>query len=143
MTFQRSFGGEQALADLGALLVEALGRDRHRNSDMIAEHVAQYAVQLTRRTRPDHPLAPTSVKEYVSWGAGPRASQCLVLGAKARAALHGRYFVEPADIRAVAPPVLRHRIITNFNAEAEGVTPDEIVRRLIALVPRDPSEKSA
>jgi MoxR-like ATPase len=96
----------------------------------IADHVAQYAVQFTRRTRPQHPQAPKSVKDFVSWGAGPRASQCLVLGAKARAALSGRYFVEPADIRAVAPPVLRHRIITNFNAEAEGIKPDDIVAEL-------------
>jgi MoxR-like ATPase len=101
----------------------------------IADHVAQYAVQLTRRTRPEHPQAPASVKEYVSWGAGPRASQCLVLGAKARAALGGRYFVEPADIRAVAPPVLRHRIITNFNAEAEGIKPDDIVAELAGSIP--------
>ncbi len=101
----------------------------------IADHVANYAVQLTRRTRPEHPQAPESVKEFVSWGAGPRASQCLVLGAKARAALNGRYFVEPADIRAVAPPVLRHRIITNFNAEAEGIKPDDIVAELTETTP--------
>ena len=101
----------------------------------VADHVAQYAVQLTRRTRPEHPEAAGSVKEYVSWGAGPRASQCLVLGAKARAALSGRYFVEPADIRAVAPPVLRHRIITNFNAEAEGIRPDDIIRELADSTP--------
>jgi MoxR-like ATPase len=96
----------------------------------VADHVAQYAVQFTRRTRPEHPHAPETVKEFVSWGAGPRASQCLVLGAKARAALHGRHFVEPADIRAVAAPVLRHRIITNFNAEAEGIKADDIVAEL-------------
>jgi MoxR-like ATPase len=101
----------------------------------VADHVAQYAVQFTRRTRPEHPQAPASVKEYVSWGAGPRASQCIVLGAKARAALQGRYFVEPADIRAVALPVLRHRIITNFNAEAAGVKADDIVAELSNSIP--------
>ena len=70
---------------------------------------------------------PDFVHDYVSWGAGPRASQYLVLAAKARAVLHGRYYVSGDDIRAVAPPVLRHRIITNFNAEAEGIKPDDIV----------------
>jgi len=75
---------------------------------------------------------PDFVRQYVSWGAGPRASQFLVLAAKARAALQGRYFATIDDIQAVAAPVLRHRILTNFNAEAEGIKPDEIVRRLIA-----------
>ncbi|MEK6249993.1 MAG: AAA family ATPase, partial [Planctomycetales bacterium] len=71
----------------------------------------------------------------VSWGAGPRASQYLVLGAKARAILHGRYYVDIEDIQAVAAPVLRHRIMTNFNAEAEGIKPDDIVRKLIETIP--------
>jgi MoxR-like ATPase len=101
----------------------------------IPDTLAHYAIQFTRRTRPEHPQAPDSVKQFVSWGAGPRASQSLVLGAKARAALHGRFFVEPADIRAVAPPVLRHRIITNFNAEAEGIKPDDIVAELAESIP--------
>jgi MoxR-like ATPase len=86
---------------------------------------------------------PQFVKDYVSWGAGPRASQYLVLGAKARAVLHGRYYVSSEDIRAVAYPVLRHRIMTNFNAEAEGVKPNEIIRRLIDLIPVDESETNA
>jgi MoxR-like ATPase len=84
---------------------------------------------------------PEFIKTYVTWGAGPRASQYLVLGAKARAVLHGRYYVSCEDIRAVAPAVLRHRIITNFNAEAEGIKPDDIVRRLADLIPRDPNEE--
>ena len=83
---------------------------------------------------------PTSSSDYVSWGAGPRASQFLVLGAKARAVLHGRYYANCEDIRAVAAPVLRHRIITNFNAEAEGIKPDEIVQRLIETIPADEDE---
>ncbi len=91
---------------------------------------------MARLTRHQLPEAPEFVREYVSWGAGPRASQYLVLGAKARAVLHGRYYVSHEDIRAVALPVLRHRIMTNFNAEAEGVTTDDIVRRLIDFVPR-------
>ena len=100
----------------------------------VADHVARYALSLARLTRPGHPDAPDFIREYVSWGAGPRASQYLVLGAKARAVLHGRYCAAGEDIRAVAYPVLRHRIMTNFNAEAEGIKPDDVVRRLIETV---------
>jgi MoxR-like ATPase len=96
-----------------------------------ADHLVRYALQLTRRTRVNRPEATDMVAKYVTWGAGPRASQYLVLAAKARAALNGRFFVTADDIRAVAPPVLRHRIITNFNAEADGVTPDRIVEHLL------------
>ena len=84
---------------------------------------------------------PDFIRDYVTWGAGPRATQFLVLGAKARAVLHGRYYVSCEDIRAVAIPVLRHRIITNFNAEAEGIKPEEIVQRLSEIIPRDPQER--
>jgi MoxR-like ATPase len=93
------------------------------------------------RTRSSESDVPDFVRDYVTWGAGPRASQFLILAAKARAVLHGRYYVSCEDVRAVAPPVLRHRIITNFNAEAEGIRPDDIVRRLVEMIPRDPSEK--
>ncbi len=93
---------------------------------------------------PQHPPRqgerPNFIRDYVSWGAGPRASQYLVLAAKARAVLHGRYHVSTDDIRSVAGPVLRHRIITNFNAEAEGLKPDDIVERLIKSVPVDEHE---
>ena len=97
----------------------------------IADHVAQYALQLARQTRAGKDGAPDFINSYVMWGAGPRASQYLVLGAKARAVLHGRYYVNHDDIRAVALPVLRHRIKTNFNADAEGVAADQIIERLI------------
>ena len=100
----------------------------------VADHVARYALALARLTRPKHGDAPGFVREYVSWGAGPRASQYLVLGAKARAVLRGRYYAAGEDVDAVAYPVLRHRIITNFNAEAEGIKPDDIVRRMIDTV---------
>src|SRR5690606_33149718 len=80
------------------------------------------------------------IKEYTTWGAGPRASQFLILGAKARAMLNGRTFAGIDDVRSVAAPVLRHRVITNFNAEADGITADEIVRRLLELIPADTSE---
>ena len=97
----------------------------------VADHVARFALALSRLTRPRHGEVPEFVREYVSWGAGPRASQYLVLGAKARAVLRGRYYASSEDIEAVAYPVLRHRIITNFNAEAEGIRPDDVVRRMI------------
>ena len=108
----------------------------------VADHVGRYAVRLARMTRPGDVEAPEFVRDMVSWGAGPRASQYLVLAAKARAVLHGRTYVSIEDIRSVANPVLRHRIVTNFNAEAEGVRPDGIIERLIAILPTDPNEAS-
>ena len=98
----------------------------------VADHVIHYALDLVRRTRASAADAPDFIRSYVQWGAGPRASQYLILGAKARAVLQGRYYANCEDVRAVACPVLRHRILTNFNAEAEGIKTDEIVRRLIA-----------
>ncbi len=108
----------------------------------VAPYVIRYAMKFTRLTRKEKGQVPDFIKEYVTWGAGPRASQFLILAAKARAVLHGRYYVSCEDIRAVAPPVLRHRIITNFNAEAEGIKPDEIVKRLADMIPRDPQDKA-
>jgi MoxR-like ATPase len=109
----------------------------------IADHVARYALQFTRLTRREKGNVPDFIHEYVSWGAGPRASQFLVLGAKARAVLQGRNYVSQADIRAVALPVLRHRIITNFNAEAEGIKPDDIIRKLIDFIPAGDEDSAA
>ncbi|MSR56879.1 MAG: MoxR family ATPase [Planctomycetaceae bacterium] len=106
----------------------------------VADHVIRYAMQFSRLTRKSNPGVPDFVRNYVSWGAGPRASQYLILGAKARAVLHGRAYVSTQDVQAVAKPVLRHRIITNFNAEAEGVNPDEIIRRLAEMIPHDPGK---
>jgi MoxR-like ATPase len=103
----------------------------------VAPYVIRYALRFTRATRKEKGEVPDFVKDYVTWGAGPRASQYLILAAKARAVLNGRPYVSCEDVRAVAPPVLRHRIITNFNAEADGVKPDDIVRRLIDIVPRE------
>ncbi len=104
-----------------------------------SDHVVRYAMKLTRSTRVDKSDVPEFVREYVSWGAGPRASQNLVLSGKARAILQGRYYVSTEDIRAVAHPVLRHRVLTNFNAEAEGVSSDHIIDQLLAEFPADPS----
>jgi MoxR-like ATPase len=106
----------------------------------VADHVIRYAMQFARLTRGRDRVVPDFIKNYVSWGAGPRASQYLILGAKARAILHGRSYVSTEDVLAVARPVLRHRIITNFNAEAEGVKPDDIVNRLIKAIPVDENE---
>lgn len=99
----------------------------------IAEAIVEYAVELNRQTRPA-PDAYDFIQDWVQWGAGPRASQYLVLGAKARAILHGRYHVSYEDIKAVAIPVLRHRILTNFNAEADGITSLDIINRLLENV---------
>ena len=99
----------------------------------IAEAIVDYAVELNRQTRPASD-ALDFIQDWVQWGAGPRASQYLVLGAKARAILQGRYHVGYEDIKAVAVPVLRHRILTNFNAEADGVTSLDIINRLLENV---------
>lgn len=100
-------------------------------------HVVRYAVSLARATRPSVKESPEFIKDWVSWGAGPRASQYLILGAKTRAIMGGRYAPSIEDVIRVAPAVLRHRIVTNFSAEAEGVEAVDIVRRLIETVPRD------
>jgi MoxR-like ATPase len=100
----------------------------------VAEDVVRYAVGLVRASRPRSDSAPAFVKEWVSWGAGPRASQFLVLGAKTRAILDGRYTPTTDDVRSVAVATLRHRIVTNFNAEAEGITDVDIVNRLVREV---------
>ena len=107
----------------------------------VGDHVFRYAAALVRATRPNEPEAPGFVKECLSWGAGPRASQYLILGAKARAALYGRNYAMTEDVAAVALPVLRHRIVTNFNAEAEGMTSDKIVQKLLQTIPRPTEPK--
>jgi MoxR-like ATPase len=100
----------------------------------IGDYQVDYAISFARYTRPldNHAL---DIKKWISWGAGPRAGQYLILGAKARAILHGRNYVTTEDIRSVVYPVLRHRIITNYSAAAEGITPDHIIGKLIDIVP--------
>jgi len=100
-----------------------------------SQHMVDYAVDLVRATRPKEPPSPEFVKNWLAWGAGPRAAQYLILGAKARAIMHGRYAVTAEDIRALAFPVLRHRIFTNFNADAEGIDVDQIIEKLLETVP--------
>ena len=102
----------------------------------VTDHVVRYAVRLVRATR-GREDSPEFVKQWVSWGAGPRASQFLVLGAKTRAVLRGRFAPGIEDVQAVAASVLRHRIVTNFTAEAEGIKPDRIVADLLKTVPTD------
>lgn len=107
----------------------------------VADHVIEYALRLVRATRkPDKGMPderPEFMKKYLRWGAGPRASQYLILSAKAKAVLAGRTHVQPEDVSSVALPVLRHRILTNFNAEADGVTADDLVERLISEIKVD------
>ena len=97
----------------------------------VSENVIRFAVDLVSASRPKSPDAPDFVKLWVRWGAGPRASQFLILAAKARAAIRGNFAASTSDVEAVAPLVLRHRIVTNFHAESEGITPDEVVKRLL------------
>ena len=99
----------------------------------VAENVVQYAVDIVRNSRPGNGDQPDFVKEWLAWGAGPRASQYLILAGKVRAILDGRPTPDFADITAMVKPVMRHRIITNFNAEAEGVSTDKILERLVQL----------
>jgi MoxR-like ATPase len=104
----------------------------------VAEHVFMYARDLVRASRPDQVEATDQVRKYVSWGAGPRAGQSLILCAKARALLEGRIHATVDDVRHVAPPVLRHRIVTTFHAEAEGIDPDSVVAHLLDAISAPP-----
>jgi MoxR-like ATPase len=99
-----------------------------------ASNVVDYAMRLTRATRPADESAPSTVKDWVRWGAGPRAGQSLLLGAKAAALLDGRTVPSPDDVTAVALPVLRHRVLVNFHAEADGVDADQVIRRLLGAI---------
>jgi len=101
----------------------------------VPDHVYDYVVRLVRRTRPSLPDAPAWVRQWVNWGAGPRAVQYLILGAKVHAVLHGNFLVGQDDVAAILPEVLTHRLLLNFHAEAEGITPAEVVRRLLAETP--------
>ncbi len=102
-----------------------------------APNVVDYAVRLARATRPPDPSAPAYIQKWIRWGASPRASQFLILGARARAACQGRFNVACDDVAALAPLVLRHRLIRSFQADAEGQTNDSIIARLIADIPRE------
>ena len=108
----------------------------------VAEHVYVYARDIVRATRPNEPEATSFIKEYISWGAGPRAGQNLIVGAKARAILEGRFHVSTEDIKAVAHPVLRHRLVTTFHADSERVTSDDVIDMLLKKIPIELEEKA-
>ncbi|MBI3895921.1 MAG: AAA family ATPase [Acidobacteria bacterium] len=128
-------GGELVLPEPVTNAAEVLLFQKLVRRIPIAESVSRYAVQLVRSTRPGDGIAPDFVKQYVNYGVSVRAAQYLVLAGKARAVLESRHNVSCEDIQALAPPIMRHRILTNFHAESDGITPDEIVRRLVAAVP--------
>jgi MoxR-like ATPase len=98
----------------------------------VSDEVLRYAVRLVSHTRPEDPTAPAFVKEYVRWGASPRASQYLILGAKARAAVTGKLCADYEGVKSVARQVLRHRVLTNFNARAQKITVNEVIDKLLA-----------
>jgi len=129
---------DRTTSDAEAKVTEVLsGADILRFQQLVrrvpaSPDVIRYALDLVRATRPSESVAPPFIRKMVTWGAGPRAVQGLLLGGKARAVLKGREHVAADDIRALAPPVLRHRIVTNFSAEAEGFTPDRIVDDLLS-----------
>jgi MoxR-like ATPase len=103
----------------------------------VADHIFTYAARLARATRPGEPEAPDFIRNWLAWGAGPRASLFMILAGKARAILRGRYHVAIEDVQAAAAPILRHRIIPNFAAQSEGVTTDDIVAKLLGTIPAD------
>ena len=105
------------------------------HSVAVSEYVIKYVSRLVRSTRPKDKLAPEFVKELVDWGAGPRAGQFLIAGGKAMAAMEGRFSVGISDIQKVAMPVLRHRVSTNFQAQAEGMTTEDVIQKLLDVIP--------
>jgi MoxR-like ATPase len=130
---QPSVGKAATGADVVAM--QALARDVP-----IASHVMAYAIRVLRATHPDTERPPGIVKSYVRYGASPRGAQAIVLGAKITALLDGRFNVSYADVQAVAAPALRHRVILNFEGEAEGISTDSIVRAILAETPTEPAE---
>jgi MoxR-like ATPase len=107
----------------------------------VGEHVYAFALDIARATRPNEAGASDFVRHWLSWGAGPRAGQYMILAAKARALMQGRLYATIDDVEAVAPPVLRHRLVPNFNAEAEGITVEQIIDKVMSLIPRGKGEK--
>jgi MoxR-like ATPase len=107
----------------------------------VGDHVFKFALDIVRATRPNEPGASDFVRHWLSWGAGPRAGQYLIVAAKARALMRGRLHVTLEDIESVAPPVLRHRVVPNFNAEAEGISVEQIIDKVLTLIPRGKGER--
>jgi MoxR-like ATPase len=132
---ERTTGTKAPTANKAANAAEVVEMQRLARSVPIAPHVTAYAVSVLAATHPDAPRAPELVKQYVRYGGSPRGAQALVLAGKIHALLEGRYNVASDDIRAVALPALRHRVIRNFEGEAEGITSDAIVRAVLDAVP--------
>jgi MoxR-like ATPase len=132
--------GEEAVPVLSA--TDIIGLQRNVREVPISDHLVRYALAIVRQTRRGERGVPEFVADQLAWGAGPRAVQFLVLGAKARAILDGRSHVSADDIQALARPVLRHRIVVGFAAESEGVTPDAIIERIIETTPAREDELS-
>jgi MoxR-like ATPase len=107
----------------------------------VGDHVYNFALEIARMTRPNEPGASDFVRHWLSWGAGPRAGQYMILAGKARALMEGRLFVTIEDVEAAAPPVLRHRLVPNFNAEAEGISVEQIIEKVLTLIPRGKGER--
>ena len=110
---------------------EILGYQELIRKIPIADNVLEYAVSMASKTRPNTEMAPDAVNNYIAWGAGPRASQYLVLGAKTHAAINGKYSPDIEDVQAIANYVLRHRIVRNYKAEAEGITEENVINGLM------------
>ena len=137
---QRTTGAEAPAVGKAASGADVIAMQRLARDVPIASHVMAYAVRVLRATHPDTERVPDLVKTYVRYGASPRGAQALVLGAKIHALLDGRFNVAYGDVQAVAAPALRHRVILNFEGEAEGISTDSVVRAIIAETPTEPAE---
>jgi MoxR-like ATPase len=137
---ERTTGVEQPSVGKAASGADVLAMQRLARDVPIASHVMAYAIRILRATHPDTDDVPDIVRSYVRYGASPRGAQAMVLGAKIHALLDGRYNVAYSDVQAVAPPALRHRVILNFEGEAEGIRTDSVVRAIIAETPTEPAE---
>ena len=136
----RTTGTEQPQVGKAATGADVQAMQRLARDVPIASHVMAYAIRILRATHPDTERVPEIVKSYVRYGASPRGAQAIVLGAKIHALLDGRFNVSYGDVQAVAPPALRHRIILNFEGEAEGISTDSVVRAIIGETPTEPAE---
>ncbi|MEO7295721.1 MAG: MoxR family ATPase [Candidatus Limnocylindria bacterium] len=137
---ERTTGVETPTVGKGATGADVLRMQRLARDVPIASHVMAYAIRLLRGTHPETERVPEIVRTYVRYGASPRGAQAMVLGAKIHALLDGRFNVAYGDVQAVAPPALRHRVILNFEGEAEGISTDSVVRAIIAETPTEPAE---
>ena len=137
---ERTTGGDREPVGKAATGAEVLAMQRLARDVPIATHVMAYAIRLLRKTHPDTEAVPEIVRSYVRYGASPRGAQAMVLGAKIHALLEGRFNVAYSDVQAVAAPALRHRIILNFEGEAEGISTEAVVRAIIAETPVEPAE---